>query len=81
MPGSTLIPPHMDSSAIQNLVSELTDLELAVLLALVCQEHCVIETPLVNLDNVSNELALVFFLSLLSFGHLYLTEWILDLRE
>lgn len=71
----------MDSSAIQNLVSELTDLELAVLLALVCQEHCVIETPLVNLDNVSNELALVFFLSLLSFGHLYLTEWILDLRE
>jgi hypothetical protein len=52
----------MDSYAIQDLVSELTDLELAILLALICQEHCVIETPIVNIDNVAGELALVLFL-------------------
>jgi hypothetical protein len=49
----------MDSFAIQDLVSELTDLELAILLALICQEHCVVETPLANVDNVAGELALV----------------------
>lgn len=49
----------MDSFAIQDLVSELTDLELAILLALICQEHCVIETPIANVDNVAGELALV----------------------
>ncbi|EEA28581.1 hypothetical protein TMatcc_003076 [Talaromyces marneffei ATCC 18224] len=49
----------MDSFAIQDLVSELTDLELAILLALICQEHCVIETPIVNVDNVAGELALI----------------------
>lgn len=52
----------MDSFAIQDLISELTDLELAILLALICQEHCLIETPIVNVDNVSGELALVFYL-------------------
>jgi hypothetical protein len=52
----------MDSFAIQDLISELTDLELAILLALICQEHCVIETPIVNVDNVAGELALVFYL-------------------
>ena len=49
----------MDSFAIQELVSQLTDLELAILLALICQEHCVVETPLINVDNVAGELALV----------------------
>jgi hypothetical protein len=49
----------MDPFAVQNLVSGLSDLELAVLLSLVCEEHCVVETPIVNVDNVSGELALV----------------------
>lgn len=49
----------MDSFAIQSLVSELTDLELAVLLALICQEHCLIETPVTNVNDVAGELALV----------------------
>ncbi|KAF3400248.1 hypothetical protein DPV78_005495 [Talaromyces pinophilus] len=49
----------MDSFAIQDLISELTDLELAILLALICQEHCVIETPRLNVDNVAGELALI----------------------
>lgn len=49
----------MDSFAIQDLVSESTDLELAILLALICQEHCVVETPILNVDNVAGELALV----------------------
>lgn len=49
----------MDPFAIQQLVSDLTDLELAVLLALIRQEHCVIETNSSNVENVAGELALV----------------------
>ncbi|EED22899.1 conserved hypothetical protein [Talaromyces stipitatus ATCC 10500] len=49
----------MDAFVIQDLVSELTDLELAILLALICQGHCVIETPVVNVDDVAGELALI----------------------
>ncbi|KAH8705357.1 hypothetical protein BGW36DRAFT_413333 [Talaromyces proteolyticus] len=49
----------MDPPAIDYLVSNLSDLELALLLSLVCQEHCLIETPVANVDDVSGELALI----------------------
>jgi hypothetical protein len=41
-------------------VDDLTDLELAILLSLVAQHHCLIETPDEILDDVTSELALVW---------------------
>ncbi|KKA18455.1 hypothetical protein T310_7596 [Rasamsonia emersonii CBS 393.64] len=49
----------MDTLEIEHLISELTDLDLAVLLSLVAQEHCLIETTEDCIDDVSKELALI----------------------
>lgn len=54
----------MDAPAIDHVISDLSDLELAVLLSLVCQEHCLVETPAECVDDVSSELALVTLIDL-----------------
>lgn len=46
-------------AAIDHVISDLSDLELAVLLSLVCQEHCLVETPAASVEDVSSELSLV----------------------
>lgn len=51
--------PRMELSEAQNLVSGLTDLELAALLCLVSESHCIVETLDNGIDDVSKELALV----------------------
>jgi hypothetical protein len=43
----------------ETLVSGLMELELAILLCLTAQEHCVIETTSECVDDVCSELALV----------------------
>ena len=43
-------------------VEDLTDLELAVLLSLVAQHHCMVVAPDRLLDDLASELALVFTL-------------------
>ncbi|KAL1976001.1 hypothetical protein VTN31DRAFT_4393 [Thermomyces dupontii] len=49
----------MELSEAQNLVSGLTDLELAALLCLVSESHCIVETLDNGIDDVSKELALI----------------------
>lgn len=49
----------MELSEAQNLVLGLTDLELAILLSLISESHCLIETLDEGIDDVSKELALV----------------------
>lgn len=49
----------MDIQAFLDHVGELTDLELAVILSLVAQHHCLIETRDEFQDDVASELALV----------------------
>ncbi|KIW59850.1 hypothetical protein PV05_00116 [Exophiala xenobiotica] len=47
----------MDIQGFLDHVNDLSDLELAVLLSLVAQHHCLIKTPDVHLDDVASELA------------------------
>jgi hypothetical protein len=49
----------MEALHVEHLISNLTDLDLAVLLSLIAQEHCLIETTADSVDDVSKELALV----------------------
>jgi hypothetical protein len=49
----------MEPGDTETLVSRLTDLELALLLSLVAQEHCLIITTPGCIDDVCNELELV----------------------
>ena len=49
----------MDVQAFLDHVGDLTDLELAVILSLVAQHHCLIETPDEYQNDVASELALV----------------------
>lgn len=49
----------MDDSALLERIEDLTDLELAVLLSLIAQQHCIIETRDDLLDDLAAELALV----------------------
>lgn len=49
----------MDRQLFLEYVNNLTDLELAVLLSLVAQDHCLIQTPEEFQDDVASELALV----------------------
>jgi hypothetical protein len=42
-----------------DLIPDLTDLELAILLCLTAQEHCLIETKKDYVEDVAKELALV----------------------
>lgn len=49
----------MDEQALLERIQDLTDLELAVLLSLVAQHHCLIETRDGTLDDLAAELALV----------------------
>jgi hypothetical protein len=42
-----------------DLIPDLTDLELAILLCLTAQEHCLIETRQDYVEDVAKELALV----------------------
>ncbi|KAL1996196.1 hypothetical protein VTN49DRAFT_248 [Thermomyces lanuginosus] len=49
----------MELSEAQNLVLGLTDLELAILLSLISESHCLIETLDEGIDDVSKELALI----------------------
>jgi hypothetical protein len=48
-----------ETSRLVNKVQELGDIELAVLLCLIAQEHCIIEADEEELDNVEQELGLV----------------------
>jgi hypothetical protein len=50
--------------AIQEHVEDLTDLELAILISLVAQHHCLIWSDDALIDDLASELALV----LLAFG-------------
>lgn len=52
----------MSHPGIANIVPELTDLELAVFVCLVSQEHCLIETHDDGVDDLAKELALVLML-------------------
>jgi hypothetical protein len=49
----------MEGLDIAALIPQLSDLELAMLVSLVAQEHCLIESGKDYVDDVSNELALV----------------------
>lgn len=49
----------MTEEALLDKVQELSDLELAVLLCLVAQEHCIIDTEPDSLDDLVLELQLV----------------------
>ncbi|KAJ9645034.1 hypothetical protein H2204_001496 [Knufia peltigerae] len=49
----------MDRQLFLEYVNNLTDLELAVLLSLVAQDHCLIQTPEEFQDDVASELALI----------------------
>ncbi|KAK5217486.1 hypothetical protein LTR47_006062 [Exophiala xenobiotica] len=49
----------MDTQGFLDHVNDLSDLELAVLLSLVAQHHCLIKTPEEFLDDVASELALI----------------------
>jgi hypothetical protein len=48
-----------EASTLLSKVQELGDIELAALLCLIAQEHCIIETDEEELENVKQELALV----------------------
>lgn len=43
-----------------NTINELSDPELAVLVCLVCNQHCIIRTPSDLLDGLEEELQLVW---------------------
>lgn len=43
-----------------NIINELSDLELAALICLVCNQHCIIRTPSDLLDGLEGELQLVW---------------------
>jgi hypothetical protein len=45
--------------SIADLISHLSDLELAMLVSLIAQEHCLIETNKDCVEEISKELALV----------------------
>lgn len=49
----------MDEQVLLDRIQDLTDLELAVLLSLIAQQHCIIETGSDTLDDLAAELALV----------------------
>lgn len=49
----------MDVQTFLDNVEELTDLELAVLLSLVAQEHCLLSTDDTSLDDLASELSLI----------------------
>ncbi|KAK5047102.1 hypothetical protein LTR84_007045 [Exophiala bonariae] len=49
----------MDDQALLERIEDLTDLELAVLLSLIAQQHCIIETREDALDDLAAELALI----------------------
>lgn len=51
----------MANETIIDTVQELSDLELAVLICLVAQEHCIIDTEPDALEDLSQELQLVRF--------------------
>lgn len=71
----------MDTLEIEHLISELTDLDLAVLLSLVAQEHCLIETTEDCIDDVSKELALVLSAAFQLIPLPWLTTSYVDLPE
>lgn len=48
----------MDSSHVIKVVQDLSDLELAALVSLVAEQHCILRTPDDLTDNVASELAL-----------------------
>jgi hypothetical protein len=48
-----------ETSRLVNKVQELGDIELAALLCLIAQEHCIIEADEEELENVEQELGLV----------------------
>lgn len=51
----------MDPVDTESLVSDLSDLELAVLLSLIAHQHCLIETTEGCIEDVATELTLVLF--------------------
>lgn len=51
----------MAEESLINKVQDLSDLELATLICLVAQEHCIIDTEPDALDNLVQELELVGF--------------------
>lgn len=49
----------MDSQKTLSKIQELTDVELALLLCLLADQHCIIETNEGNLDSLEEEIVLV----------------------
>ena len=49
----------MDAQTFLDHVGDLTDLELAILLSLVAQHHCLVEAQDDLIDDLASELALV----------------------
>jgi hypothetical protein len=49
----------MDETRLEELVRQLSDLEVALFLSLVAREHCLIETTGDLVDDLARELALV----------------------
>ncbi|WEW61016.1 hypothetical protein PRK78_006505 [Emydomyces testavorans] len=49
----------VDHSALYDKLEDLTDLEVAILLCLIAQEHGIIDTDLETIDDLGNELSLV----------------------
>lgn len=59
--GLTVTGGLMAEKALLDKVHDLSDLELAALICLVAQEHCIIDTEPDALDDLVQELELVMF--------------------
>lgn len=49
----------MTDAALHDKIDTLTDLEIAVLIPLIAQQHCIVDTAASALDDLEDELALV----------------------
>lgn len=49
----------MAESTLEDLVQQLSDVEVALFLCLAAREHCLIETPGDSIHDLANDLALV----------------------
>lgn len=50
----------MEYSSLHDRIEDLSDIEAVVLLSLVARQHCIIDTEREVLDDLENELILVF---------------------
>lgn len=59
----------MEAPDVADKIHELSDLELATLLCLIANEHCIITTENDNLNELEQELQLVSLLPLQTYSH------------